>query len=237
MKALKLISVILLSLTHIMTFHACAADKDGHTLTKLWSEYQKAVDADRPKDQADILTRIKEQALSQRLAWDYYDACWKYVDARVSTNWKLRDELRAQADAEIGRFDEPVMHFYNWKDRQATEDMFKYVQENKDRLLAASHPEFHRNDPAVNGYLFSPVLVPSFANDYEFALWSLLADRRSTEVRDAVRAHFKGRYPQEAFAEYTIAQTLSTDDAKKTMDGIILIIPARRSRCSPASTC
>ena len=227
MKALKLISVILLSLTHIMTFHACAADKDGHTLTKLWSEYQKAVDADRPKDQADILTRIKEQALSQRLAWDYYDACWKYVDARVSTNWKLRDELRTQADAEIGRFDEPVMHFYNWKDRQSTEDMFKYVQENKDRLLAASHPEFHRNDPAVNGYLFSPVLVPSFANDYEFALWSLLADRRSTEVRDAVRAHFKGRYPQEAFAEYTIAQTLSTDDAKKTMDGIILDYPGK----------
>ncbi len=221
MKALKLATIILLSLTN-MTFHACAADKDGHTLTKLWSEYQKAVDADKPKDQADILDRIKKQALDQRLAWDYYDACWKYVDARVSSNWKLRDELRAQADQEIEKYNEPVMYFFNWKDRRNTEQMLKYVQEHKDGLLAASHPEFHRNDGAVDGFIFSPVLVPSFRNDYEYALWSLLSDRRDEGVQKAVLEHFKGRYPQEAFAEYTIAQTLSVDDAKKKMDGLIL---------------
>ena len=96
-----------------LPFTACAKDDRGHTLTKLWAEYDKAVDADRPKDQADILERIKKEAIAQHLAWDYYDACWKYVDARSSSNWKLRDELRRQANNEIEQNGEPVAVFFN----------------------------------------------------------------------------------------------------------------------------
>ena len=80
MKALKLVTLILLTLSN-MTFQACAKDKNGHTLTKLWAEYEKAVDADKPKDQADILERIKKEATVQKLPWDFYDASWKYVQA------------------------------------------------------------------------------------------------------------------------------------------------------------
>ena len=56
-----------------------APDSDGHVLTPLWKEYAKASGADRPTKEAEILLRIKEQALAGRLMWDYYDAARKYV--------------------------------------------------------------------------------------------------------------------------------------------------------------
>ena len=110
MKA-KLIALTLLALM-ISPFSSCASGGDDPTLKKLWAEYQKAVNADLPKDQADILERIKKEASAKHVAWDYYDACWKYVQARTSTNWKLRDELTAQANADIEKYGEPVAVFY-----------------------------------------------------------------------------------------------------------------------------
>ena len=100
MKAIKLLTLTLITFMNLFS-SACAKDDRGHTLTKLWAEYDKAVDADRPKDQADILERIKKEAAAQHLAWDYYDATMKYVDARVSANWKLREELTSQASRDI----------------------------------------------------------------------------------------------------------------------------------------
>ena len=98
-----------------LPFSACAKDDNGHSLTKLWAAYEKAVDADKPKDQADILVQIKKEAAAQHLAWDYYDACWKYVQARSSTNWKLHEELVRQANEDIEKNGEPVAVFFNRK--------------------------------------------------------------------------------------------------------------------------
>ena len=71
-----------------------APDKDGHVLTALWKQYEEANKADRPQKEADILSKIKAEAVKQRLAVDFYDAAVKYVESVQRRDWKKRDELR-----------------------------------------------------------------------------------------------------------------------------------------------
>jgi len=222
MKTLKLITLVVLTLTQ-MILPACAKDDDGHTLTKLWAAYQKAVDADKPKDQADILEKIKTEAARESLAWDYYDACWKYVDARTSSNWKLRDELTAQAHSDIEAFGEPVAVFFDRKGYMNSDEALRYVTEHKERLLQTHNPEFYRHDGDASGFVFSPALLPRIANDYEYTLWSLLRKGKNATVYQTVREYFAGRYPFDAFVEYYLIQQESRDagEAQKQMEAYV----------------
>ncbi|NLZ18821.1 MAG: hypothetical protein GXY24_00915 [Bacteroidales bacterium] len=205
----------------ISPFSSCARDGDDPVLKRLWAEYGKAVDADRPKDQADILERIKKEASARHLAWDYYDACWKYVEARSSTNWKLHDELRAQAYSDIERYGEPVAVFYTRKESASAEDLLAYVNEKKDLLLKARNPRFYDNDSDLSNFAYSGALRPKIANDYEYALWSLLGKSRSDTVSDAVKAYFTGRYPYDAFVDYTVIGRKPASVADEEMAGYV----------------
>ena len=60
-------------------------DPDGHILTELWADYKTAVNQDRPAKQIEILKKIREQSMSQRLPWDFYDASTRYISASVGT--------------------------------------------------------------------------------------------------------------------------------------------------------
>lgn len=86
-------------------------DKDGHELTELWSDWNAAVQQDRPKREAEILAEIRRQAEKKRLAWDFYDASRKYVEVVSSRNWKLRDSLENEFGKDVGKFDEPIVSF------------------------------------------------------------------------------------------------------------------------------
>jgi hypothetical protein len=220
MKA-KLIALTLLTLM-ITPFTSCARDGDDPVLKKLWAEYDKAVKADLPKDQADVLERIKKEASAKHIAWDYYDACWKYVQARTSTNWKLRDELTAQANADIEQYGEPVAVFYNRdKNRNATaEDLLTYATENKDRLLEAHNREFYNYDGNLS-FPYTSALIPMLGNDYEYALWSLFGKNRSDKVANAIKEHFAGRYPFDALIEYTLIERKPVPVAEAEMAGYV----------------
>ena len=222
MKALKLLTLTLITLMTI-PLSTGAKDDRGHTLTKLWAEYDKAAAADRPKDQADILVRIKKEAAARHLAWDYYDACWQYVDVRCSTNWKLRDELIAQANDEIEKNGEPVAVFFNRRSRQTAEQLLDYANAKKEQLLQSANPEFYEFDGDVAGYVFFPALKSKIANDYEYALWSLLRKGRSESVRQAVREYFAGRYPFDAFIEYhlILQSGKSRDEIRQDMEAYV----------------
>lgn len=203
-----------------LPFSACAKDDRGHTLTKLWAEYDKAVNDDRPKDQAEILERIKKEAAAQHLAWDYYDACWKYVDARSSSNWKLRDELRIQANKEIEQNGEPVAVFFNRRGQYGADELLHYVTEKKEQLQAAHNPEFYGNDGDASAFVFSPALLPKIANDYEYAIWSLLHKGKSEAVRRTAQELFAARYPFDAFIEYYLIRqsSKSENDIQQDME-------------------
>lgn len=218
MKAIKFLTLTLITIMNLVN-SACAKDDRGHTLTKLWAEYDKAVDADRPKDQADILTRIKKEAAEKHLAWDYYDATFKYVDARASSNWKLRDELLTQANQDIESFGEPVAVFFLRQGRSDTGELLRYVTEHKAQLEQAHNPEFYGRDGHVAGYVFSEFLLPRIANDYEYTLWSLFGSKKSEAVNQAIQACYAGRYPFDALIEFCLARRESNgpEDGLKKM--------------------
>ena len=197
MKALNLLTLTLITLM-TLPFNACAKDDKGHTLTKLWAAYEKAVDADKPKDQADILVQIKKEAAGQHLAWDYYDACWKYVQARSSTNWKLHGELIQQANDDIEKFGEPVAVYYNRKGSDTSSNLLAYVTEKKDILLQAYNPEFYD----FSGK-YAEALDVLVKNDYEYTLWSLYCRYSDKSIHDVIAEYYAGRYPFDALVEYT----------------------------------
>lgn len=202
MKTPRLITLIL-TLT-CMILPASAKDDGGHTLVRLWSEYYKAEAADKPKDQADILLKIKQEASNKRLAWDFYDATMAYVDVRSRTNWKLNAELTRQAGRDIEAFGEPVaVYFHRQHGGTGAADLLRYVRENESRLLQGHNPEFYTRDGRLDGLEYAEALLPLLANDYEYALWSLFARWYDVAVEQAATTHFAGRYPFDALLEYT----------------------------------
>lgn len=217
----RIVTLIMAITLSSIIFSGCAAAKDdqGHTLVSLWKSYYSAVDADKPKQQAEILENIKKEALAKRLAWDYYDACEKYVNARLSTNWKLRDELMAQKRNELTAFDEPIINFTTFTGNITSR--LEYVQANKDRMQKAFNPEFYVIDGNFTGQVFSEALLPLVKNDYDFALWSTyLRNTLWNGAEDAgsaaIRERYGDEYPFAAFIDYRTAKSFVSDKDKRS---------------------
>ena len=217
MRKLLYALLLLLSVLAGRTFHAAAKEERGGALTRLWDSYRKAVEADRPKDQADILQRIKKEAAARHRSWDYYDACRKYVDARSATDWKLRAGLAAQADAEIERYGDPVAVYFLRKDKAGAAALLAYIGEQRSRLERARTPEFYEHDAGLRSFKYAAALTSLLANDYDYALWSLYGGNGMPETAGALRAHFSGRYPFDALLEYSEIRRSPSD----SLDGAL----------------
>lgn len=188
------------------------ADSEGHVLVALWADYQQAVSLDRPVKQLEILSKIKSEASEKRLAWDYYDAAKKYVSDAASRNWKLQDSLKLKLGEEIAKFDEPVMSFV-WKlskGDETAEAVFEYVRANAKRLEASCNQPFwtsYDGRSSVPGITGSGFVKEFYANDYQYALWTLLAknfytDKLFADIAEALAEYQGDSYPLGAFLEY-----------------------------------
>lgn len=188
------------------------ADSEGHVLVSLWADYQQAVSLDRPVKQLEILSKIKSEASEKRLAWDYYDAAKKYVSDAASRNWKLQDSLKLKLGEEIAKFDEPVMSFV-WKLSKGDETadaVFEYVRANAKRLETSCNQPFwtsYDGRSSVPGIPGSGFVKEFYANDYQYALWTLLAknfytDKLFADIAEALAEYQGDSYPLGAFLEY-----------------------------------
>lgn len=188
------------------------ADSEGHVLVALWADYQQAVSLDRPVKQLEILSKIKSEASEKRLAWDFYDAAKKYVSDAASRNWKLQDSLKLKLGEEIAKFDEPVMSFV-WKlskGDETAEAVFEYVRANAKRLEASCNQPFwtsYDGRSSVPGIPGSGFVKEFYANDYQYALWTLLAKNFYTgklfaDIAEALAEYQGDSYPLGAFLEY-----------------------------------
>ena len=188
------------------------ADSEGHVLVALWADYQQAVSLDRPVKQLEILSKIKSEASEKRLAWDFYDAAKKYVSDAASRNWKLQDSLKLKLGEEIAKFDEPVMSFV-WKlskGDETAEAIFEYVRANAKRLEASCNQPFwtsYDGRSSVPGIPGSGFVKEFYANDYQYALWTLLAKNFYTgklfaDIAEALAEYQGDSYPLGAFLEY-----------------------------------
>lgn len=188
------------------------ADSEGHVLVALWADYQQAVSLNRPVKQLEILSKIKSEASEKRLAWDFYDAAKKYVSDAASRNWKLQDSLKLKLGEEIAKYDEPVMSFV-WKlskGDETAEAVFEYVRANAKRLEASCNQPFWTSDDgrsSVPGIPESGFVKEFYANDYQYALWTLLAKNFYTgklfaDIAEALAEYQGDSYPLGAFLEY-----------------------------------
>ena len=188
-------------------------DKDGHELTELWSDWNAAVQQDRPKREAEILAEIRRQAEKRRLAWDFYDASRKYVETVSSRNWKLRDSLENEFGKNVGKFDESIVSFAYRAEQSGAEpdSLFDYVQANA-RHLKAGHNSAFYNRVRVSRYTGFSGISASFlkhflANDYEYALWTLLpytslSKTGEGKIYEALKDYEGESYPLSAYLEY-----------------------------------
>ena len=200
----KLTLTLALILSTLMSFSQ-TKDSEGHTLVNLWKTFYKAQDADKPQDQVKALDAIKQEATTQRLAWDFYDAAQKYVDVRRSINWKDRSAVETAMEKEINDFGEPVAVFYYYRTRWGKDKLASYVKENKAALQATHNPEFAAHDGNIHRPVYSSALRPLLKDDYEYALWSIYFGNGVKDVQE----YYGEVYPQAAFIEYSEALNYS----------------------------
>lgn len=209
---------ILCALAIVMAaLSAVAKDGDGHRLTALWADYEKAVKADRPKKQASTLEEIKRQAEAKRLAWDFYDASRKYVQLRSERNWKLREDLTRQMEQDLDRFGEPVAIIYDRRHDQA-DSLISYIKANEAKLKSSSNPEFWSHDLLILQYTFGNVLPRFLSSDYDYALWHLFSRNTDNSAASALMHQtYDGTYPLGALVRYTELVSREEEESMKKL--------------------
>ena len=187
-------------------FPAFAMDNSGHVLIELWRQYEEAQKADRPQKEAEVLAKIKAEALKKNLPVDFYDAATQYVYAVGRRDWKQGDKLREDLEAEVKRFDSPLITFLwmrEWR-RASTDELWAYVKEHL-KGFQGCNPALHRG---VDGYL-NGALKPFIRSDREFVLWNLLLSRRyadatQDEIYQELKKELAGSYPGDGALEYYV---------------------------------
>ncbi|MBP5483654.1 MAG: hypothetical protein J6X99_05285, partial [Bacteroidales bacterium] len=170
---------------------------DGRTLDKLWNKYNEAVKADKPQQEASILSQIKAEALEKHLPVDFYDAATLYVNTVLRRDWKQREKLQKQLADEIEQFNEPIVTFHwmaDWKN-VSKDKLWEFIREQEDGFQGRT-PAFYSG---LGNYL-GGTLKPFIVNDKEYVLWRLLP------LTEPLANEIKGRYPNEAALEYYILQ-------------------------------
>lgn len=190
---------IILFIMAVILSATAAPAKDNGNILKLWDEYRRYEKLDRPKDQADVLLKIKSEAKDSHRAWDYYEASQRYVQVRSSMNRHQRDKLQAQMDRDIAQFGCPVMLYFHKRFDMETEDKIAFAQQNEALLQGSYNPDFYKSDSglALPGYY--EILPGLLKNDYDYILWSIYFCSDATDkVSSLIHRRFDSVYP---FAE------------------------------------
>lgn len=192
----------LFSIAVLASFSASGKGK-VKTMGELWTAYEDAIGNDRIQKASDILEDIKEMALKQRRTWDFYDAWRKYVDCCSRRDWKRREELSAQMDAEVRAYGEPVLDFLLDIRDMEPEEMMEKIE------AGASELRLRKNTDVYEGYgtVYGDVIVPTVRNDHEFVLWTLYASyvyrgKYSEMSYRMLHDELGDVYPQAGLAEY-----------------------------------
>ena len=214
---MALSAVALLLLAPMMNANP-APDKDGHVLTALWKQYEEASKADRPQQEAEILTKIKTEAKKQRLAVDFYDAATQYVETVQRRDWKKRAELRENLQKEVEAFNHPMVT-YQWMGsfgNASSDERWEFVKNRAKAFREGHNSALYRG---VDG-LMGGAMKDFMASDYEYVLWHLLGSRSYSEISNdeiykALKAEVEGKYPGEGYLAYYAANRTSDKDARK----------------------
>ena len=193
------------------------------SLQSLWKQHQEASKADLPVKEAEILKQIKQEALEKHLPVDFYKAASEYVNTVQRRDWKQRDKLRKDLQAEVEAFDEPIVTYRWMSDWQnaSTDALWAYVKAHEDGFEGCNRP-FHTG---VSAYL-NGALTPLISSDKEYVLLRLFLGRtyksaQNDEIYQLLKSQVSGKYPAEAAVDYYVANSRyysSADRPRKMAD-------------------
>lgn len=195
--------VCLLALT--LCLGAQAQRKDGRQLVNLWNDYDKLEYKDLPKDQLKILEKIRKEAYSKRLSWDYYEAVRLEAMLQVGSNWKLRDNMDRKRIKNLEAYGEPILIVYDsFRSNTLSRDTIplSYIEEHASKLKEGHNISIYSQiRPFSQFFPFANSLAPLFRNDYDFVQWCI-AEYSSSKDLQKSQEYFSGRYPLDALLEY-----------------------------------
>ena len=142
-------------------------DSNDHRLVSLWASYDKALQADKPREQQAVLLEIKARASREKLLWDWYDASVQYVKAVSMRDWKQRERLRAELEDEIRQAHPSVRIFHS---PQAADSLLSGPWAAE--LKSSRNDAFYKRDRALSGLPFGKILPSLLENDWQWALWT-----------------------------------------------------------------
>lgn len=206
-------------------------DSNGHVLTNLWKEYDRAADADLPEKEEKILDAIIKEAASKGYAMDLYDGLVKLVNVTRSRNWKQLDDVKKRVTEESEAFGSSVVK-YNLalsgfvKDGIGQDWYVENVAGKASGLKRDRHDVFYGRDPRLAG--LPSFILGNIANDYEYILWSIAAGGYSFYLRPEVietaridlSEYLGDSYPSSAYAEYIgiAADADGTDELRSALE-------------------
>ena len=186
------------------TYDAAAAEKRNEQIESLWEEYEAASEKDYIQRMTRILDEIKVEALKERSAWDYYKAVCFSVKAKSAHNWKLAEELQAQAKKEIEAYDEPILDYLLRRESMSAEQKLAYLAEHADKLKSRRNADVHEGA----GIIYPDVLLSTLNNDYQYILWDALTNsyrpsgEQCADIYELLSESLAGAYPQAGIAEF-----------------------------------
>ena len=204
---------VFMAVAGLMPMYNAQTAPDGHRLTALWKQYEEASKADLPKKEADILAQIKKKAAAERLSEDFYDAATQYVHTVERRDWKQREALRGQLEAEVKALDDPMVTFHwmdEW-DNASTAALLAYVKAHPDGF-EGRHSGFYGRV----GHFLGGTLPEFIRNDAEYVRWRLLsAGPDDAAIMQELTACIGERYPNKAALDIFRAGRISDKKARK----------------------
>ncbi len=215
----RILVILLAALIGAEAFsYAAGGDVNGRDqIESLWKEYEDASQKDYIQRMTNVLEKIKVEALKERSTWDYYKAVCLYARAKSSRDWKLTEELYAQAEEEIGAYGEPVLDYMLRRESMSMEQKIAYLDENADKLKSRKNTDVYEGA----GIVYDDVLLATLSNDYQYLLWDILTRshrpsvEECTDIYGLLSESLAGVYPQAGLAEYIYKKRI-LDTGKST---------------------
>ena len=221
MKRILLILLAVLIGAEAFSYAAVEDGKRSDRIESLWEEYEDASRKDYVQRMANILEKIKAEALKEKSTWDYYKAVCFYVRAKSAHDWKLAEELQAQAQEEITAYGEPVLDYLLRRESMSVEEKLEYLDENADKLKSKKNTDVYEGA----GIVYEDVLTATLSNDYQYVLWDMLTRSHRPSVEECTKVYellsesLGGVYPQAGLAEYIYMKRVidpeRSDDVEK----------------------
>ena len=185
---------------------SCAEGKSRTEVDRLWKEYDKAVEDDLPQKAAGILQKIKDRSRAERLSYDFYRAATQYVQTKTQRDWKARERLTEEMNAEFRSYGDPVILYVSGLDfnRGDASECSGFLEKWAIGLKSGHSSDFWEKSPI--GYK-DEVLRTHIHDDYEYVLLSmafsrsLMNSRGYEKIADIMKSVYTESYPVVALHE------------------------------------